>query len=267
MFGASVSLRSFCRLGASLAVLGFAHIGASLSIRGLAKFGSDIQAIGKLEFTNSRNYIKEDFSNPTSTAMKFWVASPSPTGSALAMSITSAGGTLHGTWQADQSVTVSDRKLKQNIKPLQETLRQSYADRSPQQVLEKKVAPARIASRKGSTPAEWVLRQLRPVSYSVKQGIDSKNVRFGFIADELERVLPQVVRELPEKGTPDGVSSADKPEPRKGVVYDDLIAVLTSVVKDFSEQLKFLQGRMSTAEKELADLDERDPMDDFETTV
>jgi len=96
---------------------------------------------------------------------------------------------------------------------------------------------------------------LRPVSYNFKKGTDGKNMRFGFIADELEKVLPQVVRELP--GEADSVGGK-----KKGVVYPDLIAVLTAMMKEFSGQLKAVQARVKTAELELDRLDREEPMEE-----
>ena len=48
-----------------------------------------------------------------------------------------------------------------------------------------------------SSPTE-LLKQLRPVSFNFKNSAEAKQLRFGFIADEVEAVLPQVVRDLPE---------------------------------------------------------------------
>ena len=41
-------------------------------------------------------------------------------------------------------------------------------------------------------PSSWVLRELRPVSYRLKEGPDSKSLRYGFVAQELDKVLPAV---------------------------------------------------------------------------
>merc|ERR1719335_1357086 len=82
----------------------------------------------------------------------------------------------------------------------------------------------------------WLLRELRPVSYNLKTGAEGKRMRFGFIADEIEQVLPQVVRT--------GLDSMNK----KGIVYPDLIAVLTSMVQELSTQMKVLTQRIKTSE-------------------
>jgi len=250
--GSSLSLRSLARLGSAMAVVDFTHLGSSLSIRGIARFGDKIQACSKLVFTSPNNYIYETDSD---AKVGFYV------NNARAMSITSAGGTLHGTWTADGTISTSDRTLKENIKPLQETLRQQ-AFWKDKQKKSASISPATGApGAKGPSVASWLLRQLRPVSYNFKKGNEAKYLRFGFIADEMEQILPQVVHELPNQPEPEVGPDGEKAPPKKGIVYTDLIAVLTTVVKDFNMQLKGLQSRMTTAEQELEHLDDEDPMD------
>merc|ERR1719491_2100839 len=95
---------------------------------------------------------------------------------------------LHGRWVSTDPVMVSDRRLKQNIRSLldgrsvdgEEPGRQTLSNRSP----------------------AWLLRQLRPVSYRFRRDSAGKKVerdsaeprRFGFIADELQQIVPEVVR-------------------------------------------------------------------------
>merc|ERR1712125_273795 len=95
---------------------------------------------------------------------------------------------------ADTVVAVSDRRLKSNIKPLGDTLNKNY-----KVLVSEKQKESDAQMGKDPSSLGWVLRQLRPVSYNFKAGTDSKNVRFGFIADEMQKVLPQVVRELPHQ--------------------------------------------------------------------
>ncbi|CAJ1402648.1 unnamed protein product [Effrenium voratum] len=82
-----------------------------------------------------------------------------------------------------------------------------------------------------------------------EQRVEAKHVRFGFIADEMEQVLPQVVREVP---TAQG--------PRKSIVYTDLIAVLCAVVRDFGTEVDAVKRRVALAEAALDNLDEKEPM-------
>lgn len=255
--GSSLSLRSFARLGSSMSVFDFAHLGSTLSIRGVARFGGEIQACSKLIFTNSQNYIHE-VTEDSVEKVGFYV------GNARAMSIANSGGTLHGTWTADVTITTSDRRLKKNIRNLDLTLRQNKINAQGPKSASTDPAPSAPGAAGRPSTASWLLRQLRPVSYNFKQGNEAKYMRFGFIADEIEQVLPQVVRELPNQPVEEENAQGKKEPPKKGVMYTDLIAVLTTVVKDFSFQLKGLQARMKTAEGELERLDEEDPMDDEE---
>lgn len=200
-------------------------------------------------------------------------------GGVRAITFSSSGsegaGTLHGTWVADNQVTYSDRRIKTNIKPL---LGGKFNTDEPasSMVVSEKSAPRQ------ETPSNlhWMLRQLRPVSYNFRKGTDSKNMRFGFIADEMERVLPEVVRSIkaaPELDSQTNTSEADS-QPKnttadnettsgdyKGIVYTDLIAVLTSVVKDFGSTLQNMQERMRISEIELDRLDREQPMDPIQT--
>lgn len=238
-------------MGSSLAVLDFVHLGATLSVRSPTKFGKDIFAHGKLYFAED-TYLSQD-----SDSLKATVKGES------SLSLSSTGGTLHGTWFADTVISVSDRRLKDNIRPLRKTLWKNFeALGSPAE--QQLRAKAKIETKAGeipedeqSSPFSWVLRQLRPVSYNFKTGSDAKNMRFGFIADEMEQVLPQVVRELPNRKAEPGE------EKKKGIIYPDLIAVLTGMMREFGDQLKAVQARVKLSEMELDRLDREDPMDDL----
>jgi len=224
------------RLGSAMAILDFVHLGSTLSVRYETKFGSDVFTHGKLYFADT-TYLED-----VSGSLKATVGGNS------AMSLTSSGGQLHGTWYSDTVISVSDRRLKDNILPLQRTLRKN------QEASAARLGAGAHEDGESASSFGWVLRQLRPVSYNFKKGSDAKNMRFGFIADEMERVLPQVVRELPGK--------EGDPERKKGIVYPDLIAVLTGMMREFSTQLKAVQSRVKTAELELDRLDREEPMDE-----
>lgn len=226
-------------MGASLAVLDFVHLGSTLSVRYATKFGRDIYTHGKLYFSEN-TYLEE-----AADTLKATVNGES------SLSLSSTGGTLHGTWFADTVISVSDRRLKDNIKPLKKTMWQNFEALGAEQ----RAAVQQEQEEQGS-PFGWVLRQLRPVSYYFKKGSDAKNMRFGFIADEMERVLPQVVRELPHR------KGEEEKEKKKGIIYPDLIAVLTGMMREFSDQMKAVQSRVKIAEMELDRLDREDPMDD-----
>lgn len=171
---------------------------------------------------------------------------------------TSSGGVLHGTWQSDNAVSTSDRRLKKNVQSVDDYVATMVG------------AAAEAGSDPAHASASWLLRELRPVSYNFKKGVEAKYTRFGFIADEVYKLLPEVVRELGPAPQEDGNDAEDSKtrntvkdtSPLKGILYQDIIAILTSTVKEMSGQLAELKARVSSAEKELDDLDERDPLED-----
>eukprot|EP00406_Dinophysis_acuminata_P001146 CAMPEP_0179212714 /NCGR_PEP_ID=MMETSP0797-20121207/1260_1 /TAXON_ID=47934 /ORGANISM="Dinophysis acuminata, Strain DAEP01" /LENGTH=280 /DNA_ID=CAMNT_0020918359 /DNA_START=130 /DNA_END=972 /DNA_ORIENTATION=- len=206
-----------------MSVLDFTSIGSSMSVRGVARFGNEAYIHGKLKFADD-TYLES-----ISGAIQAVVVNQ------RALSLSDSGGVLHGTWMADTVVAVSDRRLKDNIKPLVSTLQQNYdalhARPSPGGA-PKPAAPVapgdggggrdeQAAPKKDSPALSWVLRQLRPVSYNFRKGSEAKNMRFGFIADEMERVLPQVVRELPAEASGPGPQGDRVPGPHRRAHRDD----------------------------------------------
>jgi hypothetical protein len=128
------------------------------------------------------------------------------------LTLSATGGTLHGIWVADYTLTSSDRRLKQDISPLLTDLLS---------------VPDEQETEAASEPSAWLLRQLRPVSFvrSSKSKQDEKPRReYGFIAQELEKLLPDIVQPL-QPGQGDSLIGQDD---LKGVAYIDLIALLTS---------------------------------------
>eukprot|EP00929_Paragymnodinium_shiwhaense_P116458 TRINITY_DN8602_c0_g1_i1.p2 TRINITY_DN8602_c0_g1~~TRINITY_DN8602_c0_g1_i1.p2 ORF type:complete len:217 (+),score=61.21 TRINITY_DN8602_c0_g1_i1:851-1501(+) len=153
------------------------------------------------------------------------------------MTLSGTGGDLHGTWNSETAISSSDRRLKQDISPLELFWR---------------------AKDLQGDEASWVLRQLRPVSYKFKKGADRKHVRFGFLADDLEQVLPDIIRNLERKPEPsDGASSQADEAPLKAVVYQDLIAVLTFATKKLQHRLADLEKQHQKDQKDNQDTQER----------
>jgi hypothetical protein len=177
-----------------------------------------------------------------------------------ALTLESDGGILHGSWSAESSLVTSDRRLKKEIMPLQRTLRNVMNTQEPPASLTEASAEplampsATTATRggPGDDGAMWLLRQLRPVSYSFRKGAESKYMRFGFIADELESVVPQVVRTVGNKQVAD----------QKAVVYQDLIALLAAATQSLSAASETQQSRINTLEATLKDV--RDKLVTFE---
>jgi len=155
-------------------------------------------------------------------------------GSSKALTLSSGSGTLHGSWAADAAVVTSDRRLKKEIIPLQRTLR----DRGPHASA---AEAATSSGNHGGDGALWLLRQLRPVSYAFRKGSESKYMRFGFIADELESVVPEVVRSMGDQEVPE----------QKAVVYQDLIAILTAAGQSQQHRIEALESTVGDMKAKL----------------
>jgi Mg2+ and Co2+ transporter CorA len=76
----------------------------------------------------------------------------------------------------------------------------------------------------------------------VKDTNEAKNMHFGFIAQEVEKIFPSLVKDIDENGM-------------KGIIYNDLIAVITMAVQQqmekvdiISEDVRDLQERMLALE-------------------
>lgn len=120
-------------------------------------------------------------------------------------------GALLGTWAVEVGTTTSDRRFKRDVSPLELLFRDRF-------------------SANNETLASWFLDKIRPVSFVMDLGDDS--VRFGFIAQEIERVLPEIVR------TTNGTDSA------YSLVYQDLIALLTAVMQEQQKRIEQLEIRL-----------------------
>lgn len=248
--GSTLSLFGVVRLASSLSVLDFNHFGSTLSVRSFTRLGSCLSAAGTVQLPNtmafaSNSYIYYDSGTP----MMRWYMSGTQV-----MSMDSSGGTLHGTWYYETALTASDRRLKKDIKPLQRTLRDLLSPQVRDALPKTEPQPAQPAAPLAKTVktekeapeagALWMLRQLRPVSYYFKTGVESKYMRFGFIADELETVVPQVVRNTQQDGLQD----------TKGVAYNDLIALLTAAAQGQQQVIERQQDRMDKLLSDFASL-------------
>jgi hypothetical protein len=88
-----------------------------------------------------------------------------------------------------------------------------------------------------------LLEALRPVSFTLTTDEDQRK-RFGFIAQELEDILPNIVI------TSGGNNETDPGT--KSVLYQDLIAVLTAVVQEQQDTIFRLTDKISKLERERA---------------
>lgn len=135
------------------------------------------------------------------------------------------GGSDYGGWFNSQvycngTVIGSDRKLKENIKPLVNSLE--------------------------------IINSLNPSNYIFKQSSDylglnlPKGLRYGLIAQEVELVIPEIVREVHnlEIRNKDSVIIS-KAFDFKGVDYISLIPILIGGIKEQQKQIENLKSQIS----------------------
>lgn len=230
ILGSSLSIRSSLRCGSHFSVLDFSLLGASLALRSVARAGPVVLSLGycalgsKLSIDDRMN-IKEERkavfeggeitykTSASSIHVNMWGASPSPVFTPL--KITPTGGIFEGAWQTENVVSSSDRRLKEDVRPLRRSL------------------PG--AGR--AEGASGVLRALRPTAFAFGggPGVDAPRPRrYGFIAQEVGRVLPGATRQT-EAGT-------------RAVAYDDLLAVITLASQEMQRRLDGYQAQEEAEE-------------------
>lgn len=154
---------------------------------------------------------------------------------------------LHGLWEADATITTSDRRLKTSIQPLYRTLAGRAKDRWSETRTDR--APA-DGNKQQEPPTDWLLRELRPVSFKLKSGPEAKYLKFGFIAQELETIFPNLVRNIgAEKGSTEGT---------KAIASQDLLAVLTLAMQnlqgDMEKDTVWMLEEIHKQRRQLADI-------------
>jgi len=90
---------------------------------------------------------------------------------------------------------------------------------------------------------KWLLRELRPVSFQLKRGPEAKYLKFGFIAQELEAVFPNLVRTVGDN--------------TKAVASQDLIAVLTLAFQNLQKEHDEYKKTVLDQQRELETLKRR----------
>jgi hypothetical protein len=234
----SISVRGLSRFGKSMSVLDFLHLGSSLSLRSFARMGSSISVHGGL-LLGDNSYIRYN------SGIEMRVSG------ARALTATSTGGTLHGAWNVDNIISTSDKRLKRDIEPLALALAKEAESREP----------SSADALNADTSISWVLRELRPVAYRFNRGSEAKYMRLGFIAQELESVLPMLTRPISDAPLGD--------EAFKGVVITDLIAVLVSHAQTTQRTLEAQVQELQSLRQRVADLEARlgSLSNDFERRV
>jgi len=209
-----------------VSVLDSVNLGSSLSVRSFIRFGSAL-AEDKISFGDLNSYTR--YVSTPEQAIETYVNNQ------RGLSVTPTGGVLHGTWLSDGVTVTSDRRLKKSIVPLYKAIAES-ANKAAS-------ASSRPAGTEKASTVGWVLRQLRPVSFKFKHGPEGKHSRYGFVAQELQQVLPSIVRGQGEK--------------HLSVVYQDMIALLTLAAQVLQDKVNQQEESIANIMKHLKALDEK----------
>jgi len=233
------------RLGASISVFDFSQFGSSLSLRSFSRFGSAMSLVGTLHIGGD---ILGGGANP------FTIYGQKSTGELerrLALPLAPTDDfQLHGTWLDDEGSISSDRRLKLNIEPLINRLQKQREEVSG--------SSENVPKVRRESAVEWVLRELRPVSFRFKVAADSKALpteRFGFVAQEAEKVAPNLVRGA------DGVAASET-DGTVSFMYKDLLAVLTLALQEQQKHMNRQREDVLQAQLEVTELlDAADQLD------
>lgn len=111
-----------------------------------------------------------------------------------------------------------------------------------------------------------IIRELRPTSYAYRQTDKyellnlPKGRQYGFIAQEVERVIPDLVRDTDvqfNESVADPEKKGHHTEQLKAMNYQMLIPVLTQGIKEQQEQLEKLQSKYQSLEQAYRDLEDQ----------
>lgn len=122
------------------------------------------------------------------------------------------------------SLALSDRRVKTAVEPLGTVIQQAFRDHVGE------------GPESEAATATWLLRELRPVSFRLKTGPEAKYTKFGFIAQDLEKLFPDMVREDPESGV-------------RQVVYQDLLALLTTLAQTQEARQRSLEEQVAAQQR------------------
>jgi len=246
-----LSIFASARFGSGLSVLDYVSVGKTMSVGsiktrrigdGAEPFPDDPETEVASVRTNAGTRIDFLYSPPAADG-----TSPTPgpkmdfyVGGSHSMSMSKkdpnnpAIGVLHGIWEADATITTSDRRLKTSIEPLYRTIaaraKARWSEMRSDPAPGDSAAQTAVGLKKDDPPIGWLLRELRPVSFKLKSGPEAKHLKFGFIAQELETVFPNLVRNV--GGDPDSEDGT------KAIVSQDLIAVLTLAVQNLQKEME-----------------------------
>jgi len=228
--GSYFSVRGFSTLGSTVSLVEFLPLGATLSLRSFARLGSTCSLFGNLQVGGDLNFYAPNsaiYARDSSGALTRRIMFPEAS--------SGLQGLLHGIWAADTTFATSDRRLKSHITPLHQRLISQMPPDGRNSAGPRETKSAAI---------DWVLRELRPVSFSFRTADDTKSMdqRFGFVAQEVERVLPDIVHDTGQN---------------KALLYQDLIAMITLAAQDQQLRLERNNADVSTLRNMVTKLTEK----------
>lgn len=109
-------------------------------------------------------------------------------------------------------VSPSDERLKQDIQPVQNALE--------------------------------MIRNLNGVSYSLKDSRGNNQTQLGFVAQELQKVVPEAVMPLADDSALAPAGTTPDDQPLLGVNYNSLIAVMVEALKEQQREIEVLRGQV-----------------------
>ena len=253
--GVSLSVQATTRTGLTTLALGcsrfdfststldFFHSGSSPSVRNSVSLGPEFSITTSLRIQDKLKVGAEKvYMTGTGSSIDFYVQNTKP------MIVENDGGILHGSWTMDSVAVFFDRILKKDVMLLQRTLRAVLASKEIEEVTNVATMPLKSPPNEdGPDGALWLLRQLRPVFYPFRKGAESKFMRFGFIADELESVVPNIVRTTKGKAFTD----------QKALQYQDLIALLASAAQSQQARIEQQQAQFEGQDQNIATLQQQ----------
>jgi hypothetical protein len=189
-------------------------IGSIVSIGDLASLRADLSILGAVKFESDPAIYGGDFQFISGN-------SSSHTGYLHGMSCIFLENHFLGMWVSDIAITTSDLRFKRDITPLN----------------------LELTKRGNNTSATDALDSLRPVAYTMNSENQDSSRRFGFIAQELEKTLPDLVYNTSETGS-------------KGIIYEDLIALLTSALQETHARMLDLSRKVAEHEHVISSLSE-----------
>lgn len=255
--GSDISVRSFALMGSTLSVCGMISLGSSFSVRSFVRLGSTLSVGNASSPTDLRvgaALLRSSVSGSVSELTFYPGGVVTTAGKAMTLTYNSSPaattGKLHGTWTAENSVTTSDRRLKVEILPLYRKMVGTYLNSEASKTSTAEslgsgvVSSAEVVVAKARKLDELpkhdqvlhVIRELRPVAYKMKAHTESKYSQFGFIAQEIEHILPQVVH-------------TDDRDGMKSLRYLDLIAVITLGLQSLDERVLKMDGYLRYIEE------------------